>query len=134
MVRQGEVPAGVDPDNHGFIPKLWFQAQASDWIQNYKYVWLMDEDISFADGFLYHEFWVRHQTLFPHGPPLLSQPTIRQNGQWFELLTNANTYPCGTQFRRATSTDRRREILALARATRGGTEDEAGQLEQRLGS
>ena len=94
FVRQGRMPAGVDPSNHGFIPKLWFQSQVTDWVKRYDYVWMVDEDMSFAANFDYNEFWRRHQHDFPDGPPIVAQPTIRQNGQFYALLNNANTYPC----------------------------------------
>jgi len=97
-VHKGKMPAGVDPDNHGFIPKLWFQTQVvvTDWIKTYDYVWMVDEDMSFHSGFSYPDFWRRHQEEFPQGPPLVAQPTIRQNTQWEPLLANADVYLCET--------------------------------------
>ena len=98
-LKKGEVPAGVNPSNHGFIPKLWFQSQASEWVRSggYEYVWMVDEDIAFHANFDYPEFWSRHQHEYPDGPPLLSQPTIRQNTQSDRFIFNANTYPCETR-------------------------------------
>ena len=95
-VSEGKMPAGVDPQNHGFIPKLWFQTQVTDWIKAYDYVWMVDEDMSFHSNFAYPEFWRRHQEEFPQGPPLVAQPTIRQNTQYWALLNNAEVYPCET--------------------------------------
>ena len=54
-LKEGEVPAGGEKlanhvvANHGFIPKLWFQSQASEWVRRgeYEYVWMVDEDIAF---------------------------------------------------------------------------------------
>ena len=96
-VAEGMMPTGVDPHDHGFIPKLWFQAQATDWLKPYDYVWMVDEDMSFHFSFSYPEFWRRHQEEFPQGPPLVAQPTIRQNTQFWPLLTNAEVYPCETR-------------------------------------
>jgi hypothetical protein len=44
-------------------------------------VWLVDSDILF-DRFGYAQFWRLHQLGFPAGPPLISQPLIRQNTQY----------------------------------------------------
>jgi len=60
-------------------------------------VWMVDEDIAFHANFDYPEFWSRHQHEYPDGPPLLSQPTIRQNTQSDRFIFNANTYPCETR-------------------------------------
>ena len=115
LLREGRVPAGVDPLDHGFIPKLWFQSQVTDWIEAYDYVWMVDEDMSFHADFVrrsqpltpshlrpltalrpvgqsYPEFWRRHQEDFPQGPPLVAQPTIRQNTQFWALLTNTEVF------------------------------------------
>ena len=96
-VAEGKMPAGVDRYDHGFIPKLWFQTQVTDWLEPYDYVWLVDEHMSFHFAFSYPEFWRRHQEEFPQGPPLVAQPTIRQNTQFWPLLTNAEVYPCETR-------------------------------------
>ena len=98
-LKKGKKPTGIDRQNHGFIPKLWFQSQASEWVREggYEYVWMVDEDIAFHGNFDYSAFWRRHQHEFPDGPPLVSQPTIRQNSQSGRFLFNANMYPCETR-------------------------------------
>ena len=99
-VRQGAVPPGVDQHDHGFIPKLWLWAQASDWVVQYDYVWFVDEDMSFVD-FNYAEFWELHQSVFPTGPPLIAQPTIRESTQWLKIFNHDSWL---TDIRAATST------------------------------
>ena len=54
-------------------------------------MWLADDDMSFAT-FDYTRFWSRLLQGFPHGPPLISQPTIRQSTQWRHHQVNHNQW------------------------------------------
>lgn len=63
-----------------YVPKLYLQRQFPSIVKKYEYVWLADDDISMVN-FDYKRFWHLHLTAFPSGPPVVSQPVIRQNTQ-----------------------------------------------------
>lgn len=60
-----------------FCPKLQFQIEMAHLAQDYDYVWLADEDMSFAH-FALRDFWEFHRS---GNAPLLAQPTILQHTQ-----------------------------------------------------
>lgn len=71
-----------------FCPKLQFQLKMPS---DYDYVWLPDEDMSFAN-FSMIDFWDYHLT---SGAPLIAQPTIQQHTQvGFFNVTHGPWAPC----------------------------------------
>ena len=91
-VRQGERPAGAG--NYSFVPKFHFHAQVPEWIAEYEYVWLIDDDISLVD-FNATAFFRRHQRMYPTGPPLVAQPTISAEWPQDMPLVNEGDWPEG---------------------------------------
>lgn len=74
-----------------FCPKLQFQIRMARMASEYDYVWLPDEDMSFAN-FAMLDFWDYHLV---KGAPLIAQPTIMQHTQvTFFNVTHGPWAPC----------------------------------------
>jgi len=74
----------------GFLGKVVFQVQLLPLLPSFDLVWLMDADVALAH-FSLHDYYSVWRDAFDHGPPLISQPVVRQNTQSL-ALSNHKTW------------------------------------------